>query len=394
MLMTKKPDTVSILGNMYNMNGGKINVLGNASASRLYSLLKFMKKNKLNITKDKILLVCHLFDNYKNIKLLEGDYNFDFEISKIRNKQLLLTFQQFISICVLGSVQIGFKFKEFTNTITSFFKNKKWLIIILFIVIISGILFYKYSYNYMKDEYTHNTSITRYIKTLKSMEDIYMYINDIKSVDTSCILYNAMLDKLNIDIISKYDNVDNYIKHRFTPIDITKLELLNPVDNQIENPIDNPVENPVENPVDNPVDNPVENPVDNPVDNPVENPVEHPVDNPVENPVEYPVENPVDNPVENPVDNPVEHPVEHPVDNPVENQVEHPVEHPVENPVDNQVEHPVDNPVEHPVDNPVEHPVEKSKEEEEKLEYKKIKKEKMAGKNRGRGKGKGSHVKE
>ena len=212
MMMNQKPDINTILSKIYNINNTKINIVSNKSSIRLHSLLKFMKKNKINITKDKILLICHLFDNYKNMKMIDDKYNFDTEISKIRNKELLRTFQT--TLIAAGTLFINFLGKN-SATSLSYIKTKKWLIITLCIIIIGCIFFYKYTYNYMKDEFVHNTSIVRYLKPLKSLDDIYIYIEDIKSVDANCVLYNEMLNKLDIETINKYENVDDYITNRF-----------------------------------------------------------------------------------------------------------------------------------------------------------------------------------
>ena len=50
MMMNQKPDINTILSKIYNINNTKINIVSNKSSIHLHSLLKFMKKNKINIT--------------------------------------------------------------------------------------------------------------------------------------------------------------------------------------------------------------------------------------------------------------------------------------------------------------------------------------------------------
>jgi hypothetical protein len=209
----------NILSSIYNSNNTKINILNYTYACRLHCLLLFMKKNKISITKDKILLICHLFDKYKNIKLIDDKYNFDLEISKIRNKTLI----NFMMSAIASILFFLIKLQEKTAGITlkdflSKMKYKKFIIIIC-ILIIGCIFFYKYTYNYMKDEFTCNTQIVSYIKKIKSPDDIYLHLSNFKAINEKCVLYCAMLNKLSLETINKFDNINMYINN------ITKQDL-------------------------------------------------------------------------------------------------------------------------------------------------------------------------
>ena len=68
------PDINTVLSRIYNLTGTKLNVIKNDDAIRLNCIIKFMKKNNINISKDKILLICHFFDNYKNTKNLDNTF--------------------------------------------------------------------------------------------------------------------------------------------------------------------------------------------------------------------------------------------------------------------------------------------------------------------------------
>ena len=209
----QKPDPNTVLSCVYNNSCINIKILKNNSAHRLHTLLDFMKKNNIALNKEKILFICNLFDNYRNMKLINDEYNFHNEIDVVRNKKIL-------DMCMKIGMSLGFaiiqsysSIKNLSEETKNKLKNNKWLITILIFFVISCIIFYLYTYNYMKDEFVYNNEIIKYINSLSNIDNIYLYITNIK--DTKPVtLYKAMLDKININHINKYNSIEEYLKNK------------------------------------------------------------------------------------------------------------------------------------------------------------------------------------
>jgi len=208
--LNQNPSSDTVLSCVYNNSCQNIKILKNSSAQRVHTLLDFMKKNNIIITKEKILFICHLFDNYRNMKFMEDKYNFVNEIDIVRNKKILdlcMKIGTFLGLTIIESYS---SIKNLSEETKEKIKKYKWLIIILIFFVISCIIFYHYTYNYMKDEFTYNNDIIKYINSLDNINRMYLYVPNIKDIK-SITLYRAMLDKLNIEHINKYNSFKEYL---------------------------------------------------------------------------------------------------------------------------------------------------------------------------------------
>ena len=144
------------------------------------------------------------------MKLIEDKYNFVNEIDIVRNKKILDVCMKIGTILGVTIIESYSTIKNLSEETKNKLKNNKWLIIILIFFVISCIVFYHYTYNYMKDEFTYNNDIIKYINSLDDINMMYLYIPNIKDIK-SITLYKVMLDKLNIDHINKYNSIEEYI---------------------------------------------------------------------------------------------------------------------------------------------------------------------------------------
>ena len=192
---SNKPDIKKILSNVYDYNGNKLNILSSNSASRLSFILYFLKKNNIEVNIDKIQYICDRIKLYKNIKLLDDHTDICQEINTVRNR----TIKQILPTISIISFMIYFDLKKF-----DFIKKYSKLCILLFIAIIFFLFMYYYSYNYMKDELKYNDEIINYIKNIKSLNNINLYIPKLDNLHQESSLYKTMFSNIDIDELKNY----------------------------------------------------------------------------------------------------------------------------------------------------------------------------------------------
>ena len=193
-------DSNVILSKIYNLDNKKLYILKDNEAIRIHLMIKYLKKNNIDTTKENLILLCNEINTYKTYKTILGPSiyeEFDKSISIIRNKNIINKLSTIVIICL----SIYF---DIINQFDIFRKNKKiWILIML--SIISFVLLYYYSYNYMLDEFKYTDNIQNHILKINSINDIYLYISNICQMENEAILFKNLLQKVNLDNIKDKD---------------------------------------------------------------------------------------------------------------------------------------------------------------------------------------------
>jgi len=208
----KKPSINTILTNIYDNNQEKISVLNGEVSSRYLCLLKFLKKNNIEYTKDKLLLLCFLFKKKfdysdSNIKLVDQDYYI--LDSDNRNIQYdLLKKNLFKIILVLGVLWLDIR-----NI--NIIKQKpiyKYIFLLLVISVIIGYTFYVYTKDYRQNEVRTVQLLYNKIYGVKSIDKLQCYIENVKLANSESKLLTKMLEQLDIEHLQNYCNISDYIR--------------------------------------------------------------------------------------------------------------------------------------------------------------------------------------
>ena len=198
--INRNTDSNVILSKIYNLDNKKLYILKDKEAIRFHMMIKYLKKNNIDTTKENLILLCNEINIYRNYKTILGPSiyeEFDKSISIIRNKNIINKLSTIVIICL----SIYF---DIINQFDIFRKNKKnWILIML--SIISFVLLYYYSYNYMLDEFKYTDNIKNHILKINSINDIYLYISNICQMENEAILFKNLLQKVNLDNIKDTD---------------------------------------------------------------------------------------------------------------------------------------------------------------------------------------------
>ena len=191
----KQPTPREILSNVYDYNGNKLNILSTNAACRLSFILYFLKKNNIELNIDKIQYICDRVKLYKNIKLIDDHEDVCRELNVVRN----ITLIKILPSVGLFSFMIYFDLKKF-----DFINKYSKLYMLLFVIIIFFVFMYYYSYNYMKDELKYNDEIINYIKNVKSLNNINLYIPTLDNLHQESSLYKTMFSNIDINELKVY----------------------------------------------------------------------------------------------------------------------------------------------------------------------------------------------
>jgi hypothetical protein len=198
--INRNTDSNIILSKIYNLDNKKLYILKDKEAIRLHMMIKLLKKNNIDTKKENLILLCNEINTYKTYKTILSPSiyeEFDKSISIIRNKNIINKLSTIVIICL----SIYF---DIINQFDIFRKNKKiWILIML--SIISFVLLYYYSYNYMLDEFKYNDNIKNHILKINSINDIYLYISNIYQMENDAILFKNLLERVNVDNIKDKD---------------------------------------------------------------------------------------------------------------------------------------------------------------------------------------------
>ncbi len=337
--IVKQPSIDTILNNVYNNNQEKVSILNGNVSKRYMCILNFLKKNNIEITKDKLLLLCFLLKkkyDYSgdDIKIVDMDYyTLDKDNSKI---QFDIIKKNLFKILLLSSViWLDIRGKDL-------FIQKpiyKYLFLILVFGVIIGYIFYVYTKDYRKEEIKTINILNNKIFGLELINNLQYFVDNIKDANNDSSLFIKMLELINIDVLRKYSNIKEYIeKSNINQEQIIETE--DKVEDKVEVETEDKVEDKVEVETEDKVEDKVEVETEDKVEDKAEVEVEDKAEDKVEDKTEVEVEVEVGNKAEVEVEEKVEEKVEDKVEVEVEDKVE--VEIEAEDKVEDKVEEKVE----------------------------------------------------